>query len=272
MAQAQPKRAWISRSTIRYGILVVGAGLILASGIYASQRFQAFMIRDSRFALPGPADYGLESPNLEVLGIRYTPRAQVLHIFEHDYGHSLYLFPMAERRKSLMDIKWVQDATVARIWPNHIQVRITERQPAAFVKLPGTNIARWGLIDAEGVFLDPPNKAVFQLPLLSGVEPGEKLEMRGKRVRRMQRMIKELGKLADNVSGVDVTDLDDLKIDEQLDGKLLSLLLGDHNFASRLQNFLDHYPDIHRRLPHATTFDLRLDDRITGSEAPNDAR
>jgi len=182
------------------------------------------------------------------------------------------LVPLDERRKSLMEIKWGQDATVTRMWPNRIQVRITERQPAAFVKLPGTNIARWGLIDSEGVFLDPPNKAVFHLPLLSGIETSEKLDMRGKRVRHMQRMIKELGKLADNVSGVDVSDLDNLKIDEAHDGKMLSLMLGDHNFASRLQNFLDHYPDIHRRLPQATSFDLRLDDRITGTEAPSDGR
>jgi len=91
--------------------------------------------------------------------------------------------------------------------------------------------------------------------------------MRGKRVRRMQRLMTDLGKLADDVSEVDVSDLDNLKIIEQVDGRMFSLLLGDHNFASRIQNFRDHYPDIRRRLPQATNFDLRLDDRITVSEA-----
>ncbi|HEV2688238.1 MAG TPA: FtsQ-type POTRA domain-containing protein, partial [Bryobacteraceae bacterium] len=248
-------------------IMVAGASVLLASGIYASQRFEAFMIRDPRFFLPGPADYGLESPNLDIQGIQYASRAHILQVFAHDYGRSLYLFPLAERRNALLDLKWVRDASVARIWPNRIQVRITERRPAAFVKLPGTNIIRWGLIDADGVILDPPSKATFRLPVLSGVQPGESLDMRGKRVRRMQRLINELGKLADGVSEVDVTDLDNLRINEQVDGRMLSLMLGDHNFASRVQNFLEHYPDIHRRLPQATTFDLRLDDRITGSEA-----
>ena len=49
-------------------------------------------------------------------------------------------------------------------------------------------------------------------------------------------------------------------------------MLGDRNFSSRLKNFLDHYPDIHRKMPQATSFDLRLDDRITGLEASRDAR
>ena len=61
-----------------------------------------------------------------------------------------------------------------------------------------------------------------------------------------------------------MSDLDDLKVTEKLDGRAVTLMLGDHNFSPRVRNFLDHYPDIHRRIPQVTTFDLRLDDRITG--------
>jgi cell division protein FtsQ len=60
-----------------------------------------------------------------------------------------------------------------------------------------------------------------------------------------------------------------LKVTEKLDGRAVTLMLGERNFASRLHNFLDHYPDIHRRIPQVTTFDLRLDDRITGVAAAN---
>jgi cell division protein FtsQ len=151
-------------------------------------------------------------------------------------------------------------------------VQITERKPAAFIKLPAENMVRWALIDDEGVILDPPAKASFQLPVLAGVMGGENQERRGIRVRRMQRLIRELGPLGDKVSEVDVTDLDDLKITEQAGRSAVSLMLGDRNFSTRLRNFLEHYPDIHRRMPQATAFDLRLDDRITGLEASSDAR
>jgi cell division protein FtsQ len=244
----------------------------LSGGIYASQRFAQFLIRDTRFFLPSPADYGLESPNLELHGIRYASRRQVLRLFEPDYGRSLYLFPLAARRKQLLGVRWVHDASIARIWPNRIVVEIVERKPAAFIKLPAEAMQRWALIDEEGVILDPPPKAAFTLPVLSGVLSSESQEKRGIRVRRMQRLMQELGPLSDNVSEVDASDLDDLKITEQAGGGAVTLMLGDRNLSSRLKNFLDHYPDIHRNMPRATSFDLRLDDRITGLEPSRDAR
>jgi cell division protein FtsQ len=271
-ANAKKTRAPRVATVARYGLLVIAISLTLAGGIYASQQFQQFLIRDTRFFLPGPADYGLESPNLELIGVKYASRAQVMRVFDQDYGRSLYLFPLAERRKALRNVRWVHDATVVRIWPNRLSVQITERKPAAFVKLPGDNIARWGLIDDEGVILEPPAKAAFRLPVLAGIRASETPEKRGTRVRRMQRLTKELGKLADNVSEVDVSDLDNLKVTEQVGGTAVSLMLGDRNFSSRLRNFLDHYPDIHAKMPQASTFDLRLDDRITGLEAPSNAR
>jgi cell division protein FtsQ len=271
-ANAKKTRAPRVATVLRYGLLVTGISLTLAGGIYASQQFQQFLIRDTRFFLPGPADYGLESPNLELRGVKYASRAQVLRVFDQDYGRSLYLFPLAERRKALRNVRWVHDATVVRVWPNRLSVQITERKPAAFVKLPGDNIARWGLIDDEGVILEPPAKAAFRLPVLAGIRPSETPEKRGTRVRRMQRLTKELGKLADNVSEVDVSDLDNLKVTEQVGGTAVSLMLGDRNFSTRVRNFLDHYPDIHAKMPQASTFDLRLDDRITGLEAKSDGR
>ena len=271
-ANAKKTRAPRVGTVVRYGLLVTGISLTLAGGIYASQQFQQFLIRDTRFFLPGPADYGVESPNLELAGVKYASRAQVLRVFDQDYGRSLYLFPLAERRKALRNVRWVHDATVVRMWPNRLSVQIAERKPAAFVKLPGDNIARWGLIDDEGVILEPPAKAAFRLPVLAGIRASETPEKRGTRVRRMQRLTKELGKLADSVSEVDVSDLDNLKVTEQVGGTAVSLMLGDRNFSSRLRNFLDHYPDIHAKMPQASTFDLRLDDRITGLEASSNAR
>jgi cell division protein FtsQ len=261
-----------TRLLVRFGGIAIAVGVLLSGGIYASERFAQFLIRDTRFFLPGPADYGLESSNLELHGIRYASRQQVLRLFEPDYGRSLYLFPLAARRKQLLGVRWVHDASIARIWPNRVIVQVTERKPAAFIKLPAEAMLRWALIDDEGVILDAPAKSAFQLPVLAGVMGGESQEKRGIRVRRMQRLMKELGALADNVSEVDASDLDDLKITELAGGGAVTLMLGDRNFSSRLANFLDHYADIHRNMPQATSFDLRLDDRITGLEASRDVR
>jgi cell division protein FtsQ len=244
---------------VRFAGIAIAVGVVLSGCIYASESFERFLIRDPRFFLPGPADYGLESPNLELHGVKYASRQQILRLFEPDYGRSLYLFPLAARRKTLLGVRWVHDASIARIWPDRVIVQIWERKPVAFIKLPAESMVRWALIDEE-------------LPVLAGVMGGENQEKRGVRVRRMQRLMKELGPLSDNVSEVDVSDLDDLKVTEQAGGSAVSLMLGDRNFSSRLRNFLEHYPDIHRKMPQATSFDLRLDDRITGLEASRDAR
>jgi len=266
------RRTPATRLLLRYGGIAVAVGVVLSSCIYASESFERFLIRDPRFFLPGPADYGLESPNVELHGLKYASRQQILRLFEPDYGRSLYLFPLATRRKALLGVRWVHEASIARIWPDRLVVQVWERRPVAFIKLPAESMVRWALIDEEGVILDPPVKASFQLPVLAGVMGGENQEKRGIRVRRMQRLMKELGPLADKVSEVDASDLDDLKITEQAGGGVVSLMLGDRNFSSRLRNFQEHYSDIHRKMPQATSFDLRLDDRITGLEASRDAR
>jgi cell division protein FtsQ len=260
------------RIVVRYGLIAVAACVALSGAIYASERIEQFLISDPRFLLSGPAEYGLESPNLEFHGVKFASRSHVLRVFTEDYGRSLYFFPLEDRRSALLNVKWVRDASIVRIWPNRLRIEIRERSPVAFVKLPAEGMSRWALIDDEGVILDPPPKAPFRLPVLTGVLGGETLEKRRARVRRMLQLVHELGSLADKVSEVDVSDLDNLRLTEDADGGPVTLLLGDRNFARRLQNFRQHFPDIHQKRPHTATFDLRLDDRITGLEGARHAR
>lgn len=274
MAQesAKNKRQLPVRTIVRYSLVFIGLCVLMVGGIQASEKIEQLLIRDPRFFLPGPADYGQPSPNLELHGIKYASRWRVLRVFDQDYGRSLFLLPLAERRRTLRGVSWVSDATIVRVWPNRVIVNITERRPVAFMKVPADGMTRWALIDEQGVILEPPLKAPFRLPVLAGVSVGETTDQRVKRVRRMQQLIKDLGPLSDKVSEVDAGDMDNLKISEQMQGRAVSLLMGDRNFSPRLKNFLEHYSDIHRRMPQASTFDLRLDDRITGLEEPASAR
>jgi len=272
-AEACAKKRRIPTGTIlRYGMVLLCACALLTSAIYASQRVEQFLISDPHFVLPGPPDYGLESPNLELRGVRFASRAQILRVFAPDFGRSLYFFPLAARRKALLNVRWVHDAWIDRIWPNRIRVEITERRPVAFLKLPADGMARWALIDDEGIILEPPVKQVFRLPVLTGVAASESAEKRAIRVRRMLRLMADLGTLGDHVSEVDASDLEDLRLIEQVEGRTVTLLLGDQNFAARVRAFHEHYPEIHRKLPLSTTFDLRLDDRITGLQGKGDVQ
>jgi cell division protein FtsQ len=82
----------------------------------------------------------------------------------------------------------------------------------------------------------------------------------------MLRVTGELGEASQRLAEIDVSDKDNLKVTEPYDGRMLTLHLGDHNFSVRYNNFVRHYEDIRKRLPDASTLDLRLEDRITAVE------
>jgi cell division protein FtsQ len=199
---------------------------------------------------------------LEIHGLRYTPRAKVARVFASDFGRSVFRVPLAERRRRLLAIDWVEDATVARIWPSRLAVYIRERKPVAFVFLGGSVL----LVDAQGVLLEPPAQAQFPFPVLSGVREEDTEASRRKRVEAMLALLEDLGSRARDISEVNAADVDNLKVVAQVDGRVVELIMGDANFGPRYRNFLSHFPEIRKRLNTVTAFDLRLDDRISARD------
>jgi cell division protein FtsQ len=170
--------------------------------------------------------------------------------------------PLGERRRRLLAIDWVEDASVSRVWPDRLVVRIRERKPVAFVSLRSGIL----LIDAHGVLLDPPAQAQFAFPVLDGVREDQTEPQRREHVRSFLQVQEDMGFLAKDVSEVDTTDPENIRIVSQVEHRVVTLLIGDGNYARRYQNFVNHYPEIKKRSPEAKAFDLRLDDRITVKE------
>jgi cell division protein FtsQ len=242
-------------STPRLIATFVTAAVVLGVSLFAFHLAEQFLITDSRFALGGPDD----DSSLEITGAAHASRPAIEKIFADDEGVSVYLIPLAERRDAIRDVAWVREASVARIWPNRVIVRVRERTPVAFVRV---NSSRFGLIDAEGVIL-PQATDRFKLPVLTGVRASDPVAKRRQGVQRMLRLTADLGDATANISEVDVSDGDNLKVSQPYDGRSLTLLLGDRNFAARYRNFVSHYGQIQQRLPGAAVLDLRLEDRIT---------
>lgn len=238
--------------------LIVGfvtAAVILSGILFALHLAEQFLIMDPRFALGGPGD----GSSLQITGAAHASRSAIESIFSDDEGASVYLIPLAERQDAIRDVAWVREASVARLWPNRVIVRVQERTPVAFVR---TNASRFGLIDAAGVIL-PPATDRFKLPVLAGVRAADPVAKRREGVQRMLRLTEEMGDAMANISEVDVSDGDNLKVSQPYDGRFLTLLLGDRDFKARYGNFLSHYSQIQQRLPGAAVLDLRLEDRIT---------
>ena len=245
-------------SATRVVAAVLGVGLLVVVWLYAYHRLELFLIGDPRFALNGP-EGSPDTSTLEIAGASHASVRQIEAVFGEDSGRSVYLLPLSDRRVTLRTVDWVRDASIARLWPNRVIVSVSERRPVAFLTL---GPSRFGLIDEDGVVL-PPAPDRFTLPVLTGIRAADPVAERRDRVRRMLRLTRELGDLTARISEIDVSDRDNLKVTQPFEGHMVSLLLGDHDFAQRYQNFVRNYPEIKRRLPGATTLDLRLEDRIT---------
>jgi cell division protein FtsQ len=231
-------------------------------GACASTAVAAFKVHDYAMASPS-FTLSRERPEaLSVEGLRYAPRSAVMQVFAGDFGHSVFSVPLDERRRRLLAIDWVEDASVSRVWPDRLTVRIRERKPVAFVSFRSGVL----LIDAHGVLLDLPAQSHFTFPVLSGVREDQDEAQRAESVRTLLRLQQELGARSADISEVNTADPDNLQVVVHVDRQTVAVLLGDSNFGVRYQKFLSHFAEIRKKSPDGNTFDLRLDDRITVKE------
>lgn len=249
----------VKRGGVRWRLVAIAAtcGVLFVGSAYAALRVRRYALYDPQFTLSRD-----NADAVTLQGLRYTSRSKVQHVFATDFGRSVFAVPLEERRRRLLAIDWVEDATVSRIWPDRLAVRIRERRPVAFVFFRSGVL----LIDGHGILLDPPAQAQFTFPVLSGVREDESEAVRAQRVHALLKVEEELGPLTKDLSEVNAADLDNIRIVTQVDSRAMEFILGDGGFGQRYQNFLNHYPEIKRRSPEVKSFDLRLDDRITAKD------
>jgi cell division protein FtsQ len=254
---AREPRRQPSRVNWRLTFALLALGAAGVSTAVAGYKVSLYVTSDPRFTLSHD-----RKDALTILGLVHASRAKVQRVFVADFDRCIFSVPLAERRRRLLAIDWVEDASVSRVWPDRLVIRIRERKPVAFVSFRSGPL----LIDAQGVLLEPPAQAQFSFPVLSGVREEETDADRRSHVRVFLQVQEEMGYLAKEISEVDASDPENIRIIAQVDGRVVTLLLGDGNYAQRFQSFLTHYPEIRKGSPQARVFDLRLDGRFTVKE------
>lgn len=130
--------------------LVLALAAISAAGAstaWAGFRLHRYAVTDPRFRLTRD-----HPDSLTIRGLAYASRWRVERVFSADFDRSVFSIPLEERRRRLLGIDWIEDATVSRVWPDRLMVQIRERQPVAFVSFASGVL----LIDPHGVLLEPP--------------------------------------------------------------------------------------------------------------------
>lgn len=253
-----------------YVLPVLGLTFALLVGLLTWQRAERFLFEDQRFTLRPPAYGDKLSPDLRLTGLQRAQGAAVRGVFRADEGQSIFRIPLAERQRRLGEIKWVRTATVSRVWPNRIDVRVEERTPVAFVQVASyrrDQPARVNLIDEDGELLPVIPGVDYALPVLTGVREDQQVAARGARVRLMRRVLSELGPHAKSVSEVNVCQETNIRLIYPMDGRAVHLVMGGELFRQRLERFLRYYPEIQKKMPEVIRLDLRLEDRITADQS-----
>lgn len=264
---ASERTASAPRRRVLVALIVAFFLVVFLAALALAYQVDTFLATDARFLLGTLQQDGELNPGspLELAGVEHTPIADILGVFERDSGRSLYLLPLARRREELRAIDWVRDASVSRIWPNRLRVVIVERTPVAIVAVsgakPGDGLTM-KLVDAEGQLMRRPALASFNLPVVFGLHPDQPIEYRAARIELLTRLQQEVEPLAARFSELYVADPLNVRATLVMDGRNLTLMLGNEKYLSRVQNFLNNYEAVIKEDPLANLFDMRMEDKI----------
>ncbi len=256
---------WRPRGTWGRVFLGLGAFAVVSALAISIHLLKNFLDRDPRFRIAGTS-------NIQATGLVEVSRADMLPVFGEDVGRNIFFVPLADRRKQLEQIPWVQQATVMRLLPDQIRVSVVERQPVAFVRR-GQQI---GLVDANGVLLDMPAAAMAQhhysFPVVTGIDAGDPLPSRKTRMAVYQRLIGELDANgqhdSDQVSEIDLTDPEDARVLMPEQGADILAHFGEDHFLDRYQRYKAHIAEWRQQYPKLAEVDLRYDQQVVLEMTP----
>ncbi len=204
------------------------------------------------------------SDDIDVAGLHNVSRSQVIEVMGGDIGRNIFFIPLDQRQEQLQQIPWVESASVMRFVPNRLRVEIHERTPIAFIRV-GSKIM---LTDASGALMElpPPSKGKYSFPVIVGAGAGEPLSTRAARMKIYNQFIGDLdsdgGKHSQDLSEVDLSDPDDVKIvpnDSQGD---VLVHLGSSNYLFRYRIYQAHIREWRQQFSKLESVDLRYDNQI----------
>ena len=269
-AKFAPARTLWWRPRTSFGRILLGGAtfIVLAGLITTGILVRRFLQHDPHFRIPGAS-------SIQSSGLSEVNRTEVLPVFGEDIGRNIFFVPLAERRKQLEAIPWVQRATVMRYLPDRLSVSIVERTPVAFVR-EGDRVE---LADADGVILGMPPAMMAQhhysFPVITGINAKDSLASRRARMAVYQRFLSELDQnnqhLTAQVSEIDLSDPEDLRATMPEQGSDILAHFGDDQFLRRLQIYKSHIAEWHQRYPKLIGVDLRYEDNVPLETADENA-
>ena len=202
------------------------------------------------------------SDDIEITGMQNVPKAQIMEVMGADIGRNIFFIPLAQQKAQLEQIPWVESASVMRFVPNRLKVEIHERTPVAFARV-GPRIS---LIDAGGTLMELPQKHKYSFPVILGMNPGEPLSTRAPRMKAYHELVGDLdsggARYSQDLSEVDLSDLDDVKVRVNDPAGDVLVHLGSSNYLQRYRIYVSHVREWRQQFQKLESVDLRYDNQI----------
>jgi cell division protein FtsQ len=205
----------------------------------------------------------LQVNRIVVRGNERLSRDEVLSLLKGLRGENLVWTDLDRWRDRLLASPWVRAAALRRSIPSTVEVVVSERQPAFIGRLDGEVY----LMDEHGIVMDRygPQYADFDLPVVDGLASsgsgGRAVdEGRAEVAARAVASLRGRPEIARRLSQLDVADPHNVSV--ILSGDSASVELGDDQFLTRLESYLELAPTLRERVPNIDAVDLRFDERI----------
>jgi cell division protein FtsQ len=200
--------------------------------------------------------------SLEIASTQNVSRRQVMEVCAADLGRNIFLVPLAVRRRQLESIPWVESATVMRLLPDRLRVDLTERVPVAFVRMG----ARISVVDGNGVIMELPRSRKYSFPVLKGMSESEPLSTRAACMHVYSALMRELDSegahYSQDISEVDLSDPEDVKVMAADPGGTVLIHLGASDFLRRYKVYLSHLQEWRQQFQKLDSVDLRYERQI----------
>ena len=203
--------------------------------------------------------------DIALAGNHNVTRSQMMDIMGGDIGRNIFFVPLAQRQRQLERIPWVKSAAVMRFFPNRLRVQIQERTPVAFVRI-GSHIS---LIDGDGVVMDLPvggRQSQYSFPVIVGMGEAEPLSTRAARMDIYAQLVQDLDSggahYSQDLSEVDLSDPDDVKVMVNDPSGAVLVHLGSNNFLNRYKIYVTHVAQWRQQFRKLDSVDLRYDRQI----------
>lgn len=253
------RRWWRPGTTFGRLLLTFGAVAVLSVVAVSAYALRNFLEHDGRFRIAGTS-------NIQATGLSQVSRAELLPVFGEDIGRNIFFVPLAERRKQLEQIPWIEHATVMRLMPDQIRISVIERKPVAFLR-QGSQV---GLVDANGVLLvEPPAMMAqhhYSFPVVTGIDSRDAIASRRARMEVYQHLVSELDSngqhLSDQISEIDLSDPEDARVLMPAQGTDILAHFGSDHFLERFQRYKTHIAEWRQQYPKLAEVDLRYEQQV----------